>query len=901
MTTLVDKAILSGADNHPPMLEKELYDSWKSRMKLYMMNRQHGRMILKFVEHGLLIWPTIEENGMTRPRKYNELTPLEALQADCDIKKTNIILQGLPNEIYALVSLHKAAKDLWERIQLLLQGTSLTKSACFDYNPPDDPVSLSNSSELLPKLSISTTEYVPTVNQQQQPEFLPLDLGLNVPVFKNGDDPIEAINHMMSFLTSVVTSRYPTTNNQLRNSPNPRQQATISDERVTLQLVKGRQIYFASSTSRTYTPAASGNNYGKQRTVIYLGIPKGRPTQIVITHNAAYLADDLDAYDSDCDELNTTKVALMANLSHYGSDALAEVHNPDNVDNNMINHAVQMIPSSEQSDVVNHSETEITSDSNIIPYSQYVQKSQQAAVRNSNLSAQQDAIILSVIEQLKTQVVNCIKINIENKSFNDTLTVELERYKEQLKVLKEGQIVEKEESQNIDREIALEKKIKHLDNIVYKRNQSAQTVLMLTKSKFFNVHTTKEALGFQNPFYLKKSQQLEPKLYDAQSQEKDTVISKLKERIKSLCGEKNTDEVKKDIEEIETINIELDHRVLKLIAENEHLKQTYKKLYDSIKSTRVRSKEQCDALTNQVYQKSVEIFDLNVSLQEQDLVITTLINDLRKLKVKSLVDNVVTSHTIDPEMLKINVEPIVFKLLNNRTVHSDYLRHTQEQAVILRKVVEQGKSQNPLNNSLDHACKYTKRIQEMLILIRQTFPSINNSSGTASVQNFKLDANSKLTYVKCNGCMLSDNHDLCVLNDVHARAKSKSVKKISKRRVWKPTGKITTTTDVPSRNLISLETNTPKPVVTLVYSRKPRKSKTTDPVGKSKVVQIVLWYLDSGCSKHMTGDRSQLTNFVNKVLGTVKFRNDHVPKIMDYGDHQIGNVYDLKGLLRGRT
>nr|GFA35292.1 hypothetical protein [Tanacetum cinerariifolium] len=78
--------------------------------------------------------------------------------------------------------------------------------------------------------------------------------------------------------------------------------------------------------------------------------------------------DDLDAYDSDYDELNTAKVALMANLSHYGSNALAEVHNHDSV-NNMINHAAQVMPSSEQSNIVNHSETEITSDSNIIPYS----------------------------------------------------------------------------------------------------------------------------------------------------------------------------------------------------------------------------------------------------------------------------------------------------------------------------------------------------------------------------------------------------------------------------------------------------------------------------------------------------------------------------------------------------
>ncbi|GKE40862.1 hypothetical protein Tco_1464267 [Tanacetum coccineum] len=149
---------------------------------------------------------------------------------------------------------------------------------------------------------------------------------------------------------------------------------------------------------------------------------------------------------------------------------------------------------------------------------------------------------------------------MDNKNVNNTLNVELERYKEQVKVLKEGQNVKiksqdnfsdsheqnaeidrlkqtlfeqlrekeslmktvtilkddfkKEEYININREIFLKKKIKHLDNIVYKRDQSAQTVHMLTKLKFFYNHSTKQALGFQNPFYMKKAQEMEPKLYD---------------------------------------------------------------------------------------------------------------------------------------------------------------------------------------------------------------------------------------------------------------------------------------------------------------------------------------------------------------------------------------------------
>ncbi|GJU92326.1 integrase, catalytic region, zinc finger, CCHC-type containing protein [Tanacetum coccineum] len=308
--------------------------------------------------------------------------------------------------------------------------------------PPNSYQTSVHHNVFSPSSSIPQIEYSPTVNQQS--EFSQLGSGLTIPVFKHGDDPIDAINHVMSFLSAVVSSRYPTTNNQLRNSSNPRQQATINDGRVTVQPVQGRQISYAAGTTRTFTPGASGNNSGKQRIVTCYnckgeghmskqctkprrkqddswfkdkvllvqaqasgqilheeelafladpGIPEGQATQTVITHNAAYQADDLDAYDSDCDELNTAKVALMENLSHYGLDALAEVHNHDNVNNNMINQVVQVISSSKQSNVVNHSETEITSDSNIIPYSQYVNESQQEAVQNLNSSAQQDALI----------------------------------------------------------------------------------------------------------------------------------------------------------------------------------------------------------------------------------------------------------------------------------------------------------------------------------------------------------------------------------------------------------------------------------------------------------------------------------------------------------------------------
>ncbi|GJX23370.1 retrovirus-related pol polyprotein from transposon TNT 1-94 [Tanacetum coccineum] len=453
----------------------------------------------------------------------------------------------------------------------------------------------------------------------------------------------------------------------------------------------------------------------------------------------------------------------------------------------------------------------------------------------------------------------------------------------------------------------------------------------------------------------------------AQSQEKDTVIKK----------------------------------VTKLIAENEHLKQTYKQLYDSIKPARIRSKEQCDDLINQVNLKSVEISDLNASLQEKVLVITALKNDLRKLKGKALVDNDVTKHPSDPEMLKIDVEPITPKLLNKQTAHSAYIKHTQEEATVLRDLVEHVKSKYPLDQSLESACRYAKLVQELLTNISKTCPSINNADGKlvvvtpknkdksirftkpitslgntikkitstsnlvsnkpmlsstgvkpstsangshpsgntkkdkirqtpSSTQKNKVEAHPRKvkSNLKNKDCVVQPKGTAHVQHSkLNANSELQCVKKVWKptgkvfsniEYIWRPTGRtftivgnacpltrITTTTEVPLRKLTALENETPKPVVTLVYSRKPRKSKTNVPISKSKVLKSV-----SANKKEPSPSWGSIVSDVpsssldecrSSKLFSVKFGNDHVAKILGYGDYQIGNVtisrvYYVEGL-----
>nr|GEX78271.1 hypothetical protein [Tanacetum cinerariifolium] len=232
---------------------------------------------------------------------------------------------------------------------------------------------------------------------------------------------------------------------------------------------------------------------------------------------------------------------------------------------------------------------------------------------------------------------------------------------------------------------------------------------------------------------------------------------------------------------------------------------------------------------------------------KKSFVITTLKNDLKKFKGKAIVDNATQASnatTISPGMYKLGLVTLAPRDKNNRKTHIYYLKHTMEQAVILREKVKRAKSLNPLDIASYSACKYVKLIQELLGYVRDT------------------------------------------CHDIHKpREKLVDVTSINKKK----TVRTTTTKKVPLREPIPIEVITQESVVTNVYTRKP------------KVVQIFLWYLESGCSKHMTRDRSQLTNFVHKFLDTVKFSNDQIAKITGYGDYQIGNitisrVYYVEGL-----
>nr|GEW85345.1 hypothetical protein [Tanacetum cinerariifolium] len=367
---------------------------------------------------GKVVWNSTFKNDTIRLKTYEELFDKEKFQADCDLKATNIILQGLPPDVYALVNHHKIAKDIWNRVKLLMQGTSLSKQEreCKLYDefdkfsyvkgeilhqyylriPPEwgkfvtdvklaRDLHTSNYDQLYAYLgqhesnpyeaphhpqqypttyptnlshtqpSVTQNAYPPlTIPQKPQAEFPQLDSGLAVPTFLPGDDPTACMNKAMAFLSTVFSPPYISTNNQLRSSSNPSIKPLFKmveslfnkfkEDKVKMLSVQDHKGMFQYTQPKRRRDAtwfkekalliqaqAKGKELDEEQLAFLEdhGVADGQVAQS-ITHNAAFQTDDLDAYDSDCDDISSANAVLMANLSSYDSYILSEVdsHKP---------------------------------------------------------------------------------------------------------------------------------------------------------------------------------------------------------------------------------------------------------------------------------------------------------------------------------------------------------------------------------------------------------------------------------------------------------------------------------------------------------------------------------------------------------------------------------------------
>ncbi|GKB52306.1 retrovirus-related pol polyprotein from transposon TNT 1-94, partial [Tanacetum coccineum] len=289
---------------------------------------------------------------------------------------------------------------------------------------------------------------------------------------------------------------------------------------------------------------------------------------------------------------------------------------------------------------------------------------------------------------------------------------------------------------------------------------------------------------------------------------------------------------------------------------------------------------QCDSLIAQINAKSIENSHLNAQLQEKVFAITTLKNELRKLKGKNVVNTAVSKHnaTIAPGMFKLDIEPISPRLKNNRDAHEELLVYVSQTCPNLLKPsgklvavtpvtssnnipkqtdslktkdcntknnrITRPPSSNPKNKLEDHSRKVKSSLNKT--------NSVSKPNGNALVKHSVRNAKFESICATCNKCFFDANHDMCLIdfvNDVNVRSKSKRNKM---RKVWKPTGKVFTDVGYkwkPTRIFLTIVGNsypltritpkkimhlkettsksveTPKPEIK-VYSRRPKRIKS---------------------------------------------------------------------------
>ncbi|GJZ03565.1 retrovirus-related pol polyprotein from transposon TNT 1-94 [Tanacetum coccineum] len=361
----------------------------------------------------------------------------------------------------------------------------------------------------------------------------------------------------------------------------------------------------------------------------------------------------------------------------------------------------------------------------------------------------------------------------------------------------------------------------------------------------------------------------------ASIQGKDNAIKKLRTQISQLKDTCSEADRTLDFRTLDFQITQLTEKVSVLqeqnelfMAENEKVKQHYKELYDSIKIMCAKHIEQTTTLLTE---------NENLKAQIHENLKCNTIGSIKK-------------RVLAPCRYVIDVEPIPPHNRNNREVHLYYLKHLKENVETLREIVEEAKVERPLDRSIISACRVNCCTNASGSQPRSNTKR-NRISPAKGVHKKKVEEHPKINKTNLrttNRVDSSSNSKRTVINS-NSDSVCQTFKQVWKpkhvRQVWKPTGKVLTSVGHQWRPMGRIFTLGEQCPLTRLTKLKVVSANKT----KHQVVQIVLWYLDSSCSKHMMGDRSRLKNFVKKFIGTFRFGNDHFGTIMGYGDYVIGD------------
>ncbi|GJS40918.1 hypothetical protein Tco_0565961 [Tanacetum coccineum] len=405
--------------------------------------------------------------GPERARVYTDLSPEEKDRYNADIRATNILLQGLPKDIYTLTNHYTDAKDIWDNVKILLEvklNRGLRDSnydQLYAYLKQHEAHANENKMMLdqFTQQTVDPLALMSNVSHQQyysqssttlpsthvQPHFAnntQFDSGLSPT-----DNLIENLNNILALLIQSYETYLPQTNNQLKTSSNTRNQATVQDgvagnggAQNRVGNVNPAQENGVALDEEQLLFIASG-----QDTVVDEDVDEKPVQDLALNVDNIFQADDCDAFDSDVDEAPTAHTMFMANLSLadpvydeasplYDSNILSEVHDHDNYQDAICeHHEVHEIHNDVQQNCVVDFDAEYMSDSNMISYDQYVKDNAESVIQINVSSVPNDAYMM-IINEMHEQTAQCVSVNNQNKVVNASLTAELARYKEQVEL-----------------------------------------------------------------------------------------------------------------------------------------------------------------------------------------------------------------------------------------------------------------------------------------------------------------------------------------------------------------------------------------------------------------------------------------------------------------------------------